>query len=126
MILKWCRFVATRVMVMYLGKVAEIGPTEALYSGGRHPYTQALLGSMLSMDPDQRTNQAPLAGDPPNPIDPPPGCRFHTRCTFAEGVCVNARPGASRAWRRRTPSPATWPIRTSGHSKAGTAGRVRP
>jgi peptide/nickel transport system ATP-binding protein len=66
------RFVATRVMVMYLGKIAELGPTEALYGGGRHPYTQALLGSMLSMDPDRRTEKAPLAGDPPNPIDPPP------------------------------------------------------
>ena len=81
------RFIATRVMVMYLGKVAEIGPTEALYNGGRHPYTQALLGSMLSMDPDRRTEKAPLAGDPPNPIAPPPGCRFHTRCSFAESVC---------------------------------------
>ena len=81
------RFIATRVMVMYLGRVAEIGATEAIYNGGRHPYTRALLGSMLSMDPDRRTERAPLAGDPPNPIDPPPGCRFHTRCSFAESVC---------------------------------------
>lgn len=81
------RFMATRVMVMYLGRIAEMGPTEALYEGGRHPYTQALLGSMLSMDPDRRTEKAPLAGDPPNPIDPPPGCRFNPRCTFAEAVC---------------------------------------
>lgn len=86
------RFVASRVMVMYLGKVAEIGATETLYGGGRHPYTQALLGSMLSMDPDHRTEKAPLAGDPPNPIDPPPGCRFHTRCAFAEAVCKAREP----------------------------------
>jgi peptide/nickel transport system ATP-binding protein len=86
------RFIADRVMVMYLGRVAEIGPTEALYTGCQHPYTQALLGSLLSMDPDQRTETAPLAGDPPNPIDPPPGCRFHTRCKFAEALCSAKAP----------------------------------
>jgi peptide/nickel transport system ATP-binding protein len=77
---------------MYLGRVAEIGPTDALYTGGRHPYTTALLGSMLSMDPDERTMEAPLAGDPPNPIDPPPGCRFHTRCKMAEPLCATKTP----------------------------------
>ena len=86
------RFMASRVMVMYLGRVAEIGPTETLYAGGRHPYTQALLGSMLSMDPDRRTEKAPLAGDPPNPIDPPPGCRFHTRCAYVDEVCKKQTP----------------------------------
>jgi len=93
------RFMASRVMVMYLGLVAEIGPTEVLYTGSRHPYTQALLGSLLSMDPDRRTEQAPLVGDPPNPIDPPAGCRFHTRCSFAEPVCSAKVPvyGAARA-----------------------------
>jgi peptide/nickel transport system ATP-binding protein len=86
------RFIADRVMVMYLGRIAEIGPTETLYSGSRHPYTQALLGSLLSMDPDRRTERAPLAGDPPNPIDPPSGCRFHTRCPCAEAVCATNTP----------------------------------
>jgi peptide/nickel transport system ATP-binding protein len=86
------RFIADRVMVMYLGRIAEIGPTEDLYTGCRHPYTQALLGSLLSMDPDKRTEVAPLAGDPPNPINPPPGCRFHTRCRFAEPVCGKTMP----------------------------------
>jgi peptide/nickel transport system ATP-binding protein len=81
------RFMATRVMVMYLGRVAEIGPTDALYKGGRHPYSTALLGSLLSMDPDHRTEHAPLSGDPPNPINPPAGCRFHPRCASAEAVC---------------------------------------
>lgn len=82
------RFIADRVMVMYLGRIAEIGPTEALFTGSTHPYTRALLGSLLSMDPDRRTEYAPLAGDPPNPIDPPPGCRFHTRCEFAKPICT--------------------------------------
>ena len=88
------RFMASRVMVMYLGRVAEVGPTESLYTSSRHPYTTALLGSVLSMDPDRRTQRAPLAGDPPNPIDPPPGCRFHTRCVHAEPVCSLRTPAA--------------------------------
>jgi peptide/nickel transport system ATP-binding protein len=111
------RFIANRVMVMYLGRVAEIGPTDTLYTGGRHPYTTALLGSMLSMNPDERTMEAPLAGDPPNPIDPPPGCRFHTRCKMAEPVCATKAPPL---W---TSGPAHLAAchlvdPTSGHSKA--------
>jgi peptide/nickel transport system ATP-binding protein len=81
------RFISDRVMVMYLGEVAEIGEVEALYAEPRHPYTRALLASMPTMDPDRRTEKAPLSGDPPNPINPPPGCRFHTRCAHAEEVC---------------------------------------
>jgi len=81
------RFMSDRVMVMYLGKVAEIGPTARIYAAPQHPYSKALLGSMLSMDPDRRTRSAPLTGDPPNPIDPPPGCRFHTRCRHTAPVC---------------------------------------
>ena len=86
------RFVSDRVMVMYLGKVAEIGPAEAVLGTPRHPYSAALLRSMPAMDPDRRTTEAPLAGDPPNPINPPPGCRFHTRCAFAEPVCAAREP----------------------------------
>jgi len=90
------RFMASRVLVMYLGRIAELGPTESLYTGRRHPYTAALLGSMLSMDPDRRTAAAPISGDPPNPIDPPPGCRFHTRCAYAETVCAGTAPPLGR------------------------------
>lgn len=86
------RYISDRVMVMYLGEIAEIGPAEALFEQPLHPYTQALLTSMPSMDPDNRTHQAPLAGDPPNPIDPPSGCRFHTRCALAEPVCKICKP----------------------------------
>jgi peptide/nickel transport system ATP-binding protein len=81
------RHISNRVMVMYLGEVAEIGPVSELYSKPRHPYTQALLSAMPSLDPDRRTEIAPLAGDPPNPIDPPPGCRFHTRCARVHEPC---------------------------------------
>jgi len=86
------RYISDRVMVMYLGQVAELGPCESLFHEPRHPYTQALLASMPTMDPDHRTEEAPLAGDPPNPINPPSGCRFHTRCSFAEPVCSTRAP----------------------------------
>ncbi len=86
------RYMSDRVMVMYLGEVVEIGPSEALYDRRAHPYTAALFAAMPSMDPDRRTQTPPLAGDPPNPIDPPAGCRFHTRCAFAEGVCGARKP----------------------------------
>ncbi|MBM3647152.1 MAG: ATP-binding cassette domain-containing protein [Alphaproteobacteria bacterium] len=86
------RYMADRVMVMYLGEVAEIGPVESIYARPTHPYTQALLSAMPSMDPDQLTREAPLAGDPPNPINPPPGCRFHTRCRYATELCGKTTP----------------------------------
>ena len=89
--------VSDRVMVMYLGQVAEVGPTQALFTQPAHPYTRALLSAMPSMDPDHRTEQATLAGDPPNPIDPPAGCRFHPRCPLAAPVCSQTVPAPVRA-----------------------------
>jgi len=86
------RFVSDRVMVMYLGKVVEIGDVETIWNDPRHPYTAALLAAMPSTDPDRRTETAPLAGDPPSPIDPPSGCRFHTRCPHAAPVCARVAP----------------------------------
>ena len=86
------RFISDRVIVMYLGEIVEAGPVEALFTDARHPYTRALLAAMPSHDPDHRTKDAPITGDPPNPIDPPPGCRFHTRCPFAEAICAEEKP----------------------------------
>jgi len=115
------RYISDRVMVMYLGKVAEIGPVEHLYRDPQHPYTQALLSAMPSMDPRRRTLKAPLTGDPPNPISPPSGCRFRTRCPFAEAVCETAPPALMAppgeelravACHMRVPG--------SGHSRAAT------
>jgi peptide/nickel transport system ATP-binding protein len=86
------RFVCDRVLVMYLGQVVELGPAETVLAAPAHPYTQALLASMPSLDPDCRTEIAPLAGDPPNPIDPPPGCRFNPRCALGEPICTRRDP----------------------------------
>ena len=86
------RYISQRVMVMYLGRLAELGPTQALYDAPLHPYTRALLSSMPATDPDDRTEAPPLAGDPPNPINPPSGCRFHPRCALAAPVCSQRTP----------------------------------
>jgi len=86
------RYISDRVLVMYLGKVIEIGPADDLYQDPQHPYTQGLLSSRLSMSPRQRISKAPLSGDPPNPINPPSGCRFRTRCALAEEVCAAREP----------------------------------
>jgi len=89
------QYMVDRVMVMYLGRVAEIGPVEQIYAAPAHPYTQALLASRPTLHPKQRRTAPPLTGDPPNPINPPSGCRFHTRCAFAEPVCAERVPALS-------------------------------
>jgi peptide/nickel transport system ATP-binding protein len=81
-----------RVLVMYLGRVVEVGPANAIYSGAAHPYTAALLASRPSMDPDRRCIEPPLSGDPPNPVNPPSGCHFRTRCAYAEPICGEVAP----------------------------------
>jgi peptide/nickel transport system ATP-binding protein len=86
------RYISDRVLVMYLGEVVELGPVDQVWDHPAHPYTRALLAAMPSSDPERRTETPPISGDPPNPIDPPPGCRFHTRCPFAEPLCANATP----------------------------------
>ncbi len=86
------RYMCDRVMVMYLGQVVEMGPSDAIFENPRHPYTQALLRSIPSMDPEHRTETPPLAGDPPNPINPPSGCRFHPRCAQARPECAQQVP----------------------------------
>jgi peptide/nickel transport system ATP-binding protein len=84
--------VADRVLVMYLGRIAELGPVDAIFDQPRHPYTQALLASRPSMDPDRRRTEAPITGDPPNPVNPPSGCRFRTRCVHATDLCSSLVP----------------------------------
>ncbi len=85
-------YVSDRVLVMYLGRVVETGPVETICTRPRHPYTRALFASKPTLDPDRRTTEMPLTGDPPNPINPPSGCRFRTRCAFAQAVCAELVP----------------------------------
>ncbi|MBP0614589.1 ABC transporter ATP-binding protein [Jiella mangrovi] len=120
------RYVSDRIMVMYLGEVVEIGPVDAIWNHRAHPYTQALFAAMPSMDPDNRTQVPPLAGDPPNPIDPPSGCRFHTRCGFAEPVCGTRKPRVVAVRGDAGHEAACHMLDgQSGHSKAGETGEVR-
>ncbi|MEV4648627.1 oligopeptide/dipeptide ABC transporter ATP-binding protein [Saccharopolyspora sp. NPDC049357] len=87
--------VSDRVAVMHLGQLAEVGPAESLYRHPRHPYTAALLASIPALAPGAgraRGRSAPLAGEPPSPLEPPSGCRFRTRCPKAETRCAQESP----------------------------------
>ena len=85
-------YISDRVAVMYLGKVVEVASADQMYAEPLHPYTKALMASTPSGDPDNRRARAPLMGDPPNPINPPSGCRFRTRCPFAMERCALQEP----------------------------------
>lgn len=83
---------SNRVGVMYAGKLVECTHSRELYREPLHPYTQALLSAVLPPEPDARRKLVVLSGEIPNPINPPLGCRFHPRCTFAESVCSRIEP----------------------------------
>ncbi|BDW86027.1 ABC transporter ATP-binding protein [Roseicyclus marinus] len=86
------RHMADRVAVMYLGEVVECGPAADLYAAPKHPYTEALLAAIPVASYGARPARTMVEGDPPNPIAPPPGCRFHPRCPHATDLCRSERP----------------------------------
>ena len=90
--LRLVRHISHRVAVMYLGKIVEIGATEALFTTPRHPYTKALLEAAPEMDPARRSRKVAAKGELPSPIHPPKGCAFNTRCPYAFDLCFTQRP----------------------------------
>jgi oligopeptide/dipeptide ABC transporter ATP-binding protein len=86
------KYTSDRIAVMYLGKIVELGPTAELFEHPLHPYTKALLSAIPIPDPETRREKIILTGDVPNPVNPPPGCRFHPRCPFAVEMCKFQEP----------------------------------
>ncbi|MEK7295804.1 MAG: oligopeptide/dipeptide ABC transporter ATP-binding protein, partial [Actinomycetota bacterium] len=84
--------VSNRIMVMYLGKVCEVGTPDAIYANPAHHYTSALIDSVPVPDPTRNVPRALLQGEPPSPVDPPSGCRFRTRCPAASEICATDEP----------------------------------
>ena len=114
------RYISDRVMVMYLGEVVEIGPVETIYRSRAIPIPARCWRRCPRWIPDRRTETAPLSGDPPNPIDPPTGCRFHTRCPLAEPVCAQ---GPRRRWPTSPRTAGTSPL---AYMTVPGSGHIRP
>jgi oligopeptide/dipeptide ABC transporter ATP-binding protein len=116
------RHVSDRIAVMYLGQIVEQSPAEDLYERPIHPYTAALLAAMPSTDRSRRRGraEAPVKGEPANPLDPPPGCRFHPRCPRATDVCRTTVPPLV-AYAEGHSAACHHPLNASGPAPAGAA-----
>jgi oligopeptide/dipeptide ABC transporter ATP-binding protein len=93
------KHISKRIMVLYLGNMAELAESEVLFANPLHPYTRVLLSAVPIPDPDYKKERILLEGDPPSPANPPDGCRFHTRCPVKRDVCGRERP----VWRQIEP-----------------------
>lgn len=86
------RHISERIAVMYLGKIMEIADSEEIFKNTSHPYTKALIAAVPSIDPETKKETILLEGDMPSPMNPPSGCRFHTRCPYAQEICIIEEP----------------------------------
>lgn len=86
------KYISDRVAVMYLGNIVELAETQELYERPMHPYTEALLSAIPTTDIDNKKEPIILEGDIPSPINPPSGCKFHTRCQYATEICIEVEP----------------------------------
>ena len=89
------KHISDRIAIMYLGKIVESGVGESIYRTARHPYTQSLISAIPVPDPHHKSQRQILVGDVPSPINPPPGCGFHTRCPKVMDVCRSTAPALS-------------------------------
>jgi oligopeptide/dipeptide ABC transporter ATP-binding protein len=101
--LRLVKHLTHRVAVMYLGRIVEVGPTEALFANPRHPYTQALIRAVPQVKPGRRDKEAAVMGELPSPLAPPPGCAFHPRCPIARPACSQSVPALE-------PRGGGWPV----------------
>jgi peptide/nickel transport system ATP-binding protein len=117
------RYLADRIAVMYLGQVVDIGDAEEVFNAPHHPYTEALLSAMASVDAAEEVTRIRLSGSIPNPANPPSGCRFHTRCPRLIGeICRSQSPLAER-WCRPCLS---LPHPSRGPAPSAAAYRIQP
>ena len=86
------KYISDRIAVMYLGVIVELASTEDIFAGAMHPYTEALLSAIPTADDNTRRELVVLEGDIPSPVNPPPGCKFHTRCKYATDICKHVTP----------------------------------
>jgi peptide/nickel transport system ATP-binding protein len=84
--------ICNRVAVMYLGDLVEVGASHEVYHHPMHPYSEALLSAVPKTDPTKKSQRVLLHGDVPSPVDPPSGCKFHTRCRYAKAICREEHP----------------------------------
>jgi oligopeptide/dipeptide ABC transporter ATP-binding protein len=88
-------YLSTRIAVMYLGRIMEIGPASAVFHHAGHPYTQALIRAIPAPDPARKSVRAAVSGDLPSPVNPPTGCVFRTRCPKAQAICGTQPPSVA-------------------------------